>query len=222
MATITAQSETSICNMALARIGAKRINDIEDASDDKVEAIQCRLHYSQTRDALIRSHYWRMARARKTLSANADYTSDGEYDYAYDLPVDFLRMKKSYEGLTPGSEIQAYTYSLEGKQLLSNETPMKIQYIKRVTDPPSFDPLFVEVFVLTLAIKMTMPLAGAGKKAIIMRNELNLELNGRGGLMSKVRLIDKQETNTQGRVDTYTWNDAMTANASGDPTRLGE
>jgi len=222
MVTITAQSETSICNMALARIGAKRINDIEDASDDKVEAIQCRLHYSQTRDALIRSHWWRMARARKTLSANADYVSDGEYDYAYDLPVDFIRMKKPYEGLTPGSEIQAYTYSLEGKQLLSNETPMKIQYIKRVTDPPSFDPLFVEVFVLTLAIKMTMPLAGAGEEAIIMRNELNLELNGRGGLMSKVRLIDKEETNTQGRVDTYTWNDAMTANASGDPTRMGE
>ena len=206
MATITSLSETGICNMALGRIGAKRINSIEDATDEKVEAIQCRLHYSLTRDSLIRSHWWRMARARATLSANADYTSDGEFTYAYDLPVDFLRMKMPYEGEV--SNILRYTYSLEGTQLLSNESPMKIRYIKRVTDPPSYDPLFIEVFVLTLAMKLIMPLSGAGKESVLMRNELNIELQN---LMAKVRTIDKQETNTTGRTDMSTWNDARVA-----------
>jgi len=205
MATIIALSETGICNMALGRIGAKRIVKIEDSTENSVEAIQCRLHYSQTRDALIRSHYWRMARARATLSQN---TTDPEFEwnFAYDLPVDFLRMKKPWDGFMPGSTDQEYSYSAEGTQLLSDQTTLQIQYIKRVTDPPSFDPLFVEVFVLTLAIKMIMPLAGAGKEAILMRNELNIELQN---LMAKVRVIDKQETNTQGRIDTTTWNDAM-------------
>ena len=205
MATITSLSETGICNMALGRIGAKRINSIEDATDDKAEAIHCRLHYSLTRDSLIRSHWWRMARARATLSQNAT-DPDFEWDYAYDLPVDFLRMKKPWDGDLSGSDVQWYTYSLEGTQLLSNETSMEIQYIKRVTDPTKYDPLFVEVFVLTLAMKLIMPLAGAGKEAILMRNELNIELQN---LMAKVRTIDKQETNTQGRTDVTTWNDAM-------------
>ena len=55
-------------------------------------------------------------------------------------------------------------------------------------------------------MKLIMPLSGAGKESVLMRNELNIELQG---LMAKVRTIDKQETNTQGRIDTTTWNDAM-------------
>lgn len=221
MPTITALSETGICNMALGRIGAKRIKDIEDDSEDSVQAIQCRLHYSQTRDALIRSHWWRMARARKVLSANTTDEELGEWDNAWDLPTDFLRMKKPYEGTESGDFEQKYTYSLEGRRILSNETTMKIRYIKRVTDPPSFDPLFVEVFVLVLALKMVMPLAGGGRDASIMRRELYDELWGtprQPGLMNRVRALDKQETNTTGRQDRGTWNDAMRL-GGGDPLK---
>jgi len=194
---------TEICNMALGRLGAKRINDYDDASDTKPEAIQCRLHYEQTRDALIRSHWWRFARARATLSANAT-DPDFEYDYAYDLPVDFLRMKKPYEAY--GVTELLYTYSLEGKQLLSNETSMDIEYIKKVTDPNQFDPLFIEVLVLQLALKMVMPLT----QDKVLRRELHEELYGtpqQRGLMARVRVIDKEETNTTSRKPT--WNDTF-------------
>lgn len=194
---------TEICNMALGRLGAKRINDYDDASDTKPEAIQCRLHYEQTRDALIRSHWWRFARARATLSANAT-DPDFEYDYAYDLPVDFLRMKKPYEA--DGVTELLYTYSLEGKQLLSNETSMDIEYIKKVTDPNQFDPLFIEVLVLQLALKMVMPLT----QDKVLRRELHEELYGtpqQRGLMARVRVIDKEETNTTSRKPT--WNDTF-------------
>ena len=194
---------TEICNMALGRLGAKRINDYDDASDTKPEAIQCRLHYEQTRDALIRSHWWRFARARATLSANAT-DPDFEYDYAYDLPVDFLRMKKPYEAY--GVTELLYTYSLEGKQLLSNETSMDIKYIKKVTDPNQFDPLFIEVLVLQLALKMVMPLT----QDKVLRRELHEELYGtpqQRGLMARVRVIDKEETNTTSRKPT--WNDTF-------------
>jgi len=194
---------TEICNMALGRLGAKRINDYDDASDTKPEAIQCRLHYEQTRDALIRSHWWRFARARATLSANAT-DPDFEYDYAYDLPVDFLRMKKPYEAY--GVTELLYTYSLEGKQLLSNETSMDIEYIKKVTDPNQFDPLFIEVLVLQLALKMVMPLT----QDKVLRRELHEELYGtpqQPGLMATVRVIDKEETNTTSRKPT--WNDTF-------------
>ena len=179
-----AVDETKICNMALGRIGSKRINDYTDDTEGSNEAIQCRLQYEQTRDALIRSHWWRMARARATLSQNAEYTADTttfEWTYAYDLPTDFLRMKLPFEDIGAGAKTLMYTYSMEGKQLLSNETTMQIQYIRRVTDPPSFDPLFVEVLVLQLALKFTIPLAGGGREGMLMRRELKEDLFGLDG-----------------------------------------
>lgn len=227
MPTITALSETGICNMALGRIGAKRINGIGDTSEDSVEAIQCRLHYSQTRDALIRSHWWRMARDRATLSQNAAYTADDntfEWTYAYDLPVDFLRMKLPFENIGAGAKTLVYTYSIEGTQLLSNDSTMKIQYIKKVTDPPSFDPLFVEVFILTLALKIIYPLAGAGRVNIILARELKDELYGtpkQPGLIAQVQAIDKEETNTTGMVDVLTWNQAMLSGTGNSAKRDG-
>ncbi len=61
-------SETSICNMSLGRLGALKIDDVE--SDGSVQAIQCRLHYESTRDALLRSHKWRFARTRIKLASS--------------------------------------------------------------------------------------------------------------------------------------------------------
>lgn len=214
-------NETKICNMALGRLGTKRINDYTDNSDTKVEAIQCRLHYKQTRDALLRSHWWRFARSRKTLSANT-ISPDFEYTYAYDLPNDFMRLWiKPFEDNNTGLNNSRYTFSMEGKQLLSNETPMKIRYIRQVTDPTEFDPLFIEVLILKLALKMFMPLAGAGRNAIALKQELENELygtRGRPGLMSRVRAVDKRETNSVGRADRATWNDSRMVGA-GNPAK---
>jgi hypothetical protein len=226
MADAQALSDTSICNMALGRLGANRIVDFSDNSDENVWAIQCRLHYTQTRDALIRSHWWRFARGRATLSQNAAYTADSttfEWTYAYDLPADFLAMRNIWEDAGYGEVGQQYPYTIEGNQILSEETTMKIRYVKRVTDPTKFDPLFTEVLILQLALKMVSPLTGAGPDGSRLRQELNIELYGtprQPGLMDKVRAMDKQETNTATRYESSTWNDAFTAGSGGDPARM--
>lgn len=197
-----AVSNTSICNMALGRIGGKRINDFDDAGDTKLEAVQCRLHYEQTRNALLRSHWWRFASARKTLSRDP-VTPDFEWDYQFDLPNDFLRMKRPYEDYSTNPEYPLmYSYELEGSKLLTNDTAMEIKYIKKVTDEAKFDPLFIEVLVLALALKFIPALAGG---AVALRQDVEKEL---AVLMKKVRTIDRQETNTVGRLDLNTWNDA--------------
>lgn len=71
-------TETSLCNMSLGRIGATRISNVE--SDNSLQAIQCRLHYEPTRDALQRSHSWRFARERIRLASvwavDRAYTTD--------------------------------------------------------------------------------------------------------------------------------------------------
>ena len=193
-----ALSEPKICNAALAKIGAKRINNID--TDTSPEAIQCRTHYEMTRDALIRSHWWRFASGRKTLSQDATDPTGDEWDNQFILPNDFLRIKSIYENRF--SDENYRSYALEGKRLLTNESTVEIRYIKKVTDVTEFDPLFVEVLVLQLALKLIPALAktDTGLKESV-KNDLKL-------LMPSVRALDSQETNTVGRYELETWNDA--------------
>ncbi len=191
-----AVSETSICNMALSDIGAKRINDF--VTDTSTPAIQCRLHYEPTRDALLRSHWWRFATDRKKLSQD---TTDPvfEWDNQFDLPTDFLRMKSPYENRFSNENI--HSYALEGDKFLTNDSTVQIRYIKRVTDPTEFDPLFVQVLAKQLALQLTS-LPGATPK---IRERLTAELDQ---LMPAVKAMDSQETNTIGTDELATWNDA--------------
>ena len=191
-----AVSETSICNMALSDIGAKRINDFDTDSSD--QAIQCKLHYEPTRDALIRSHWWRFATTRATLSQD---TTDPpfEYDNQFILPTDFLRMKSVYENRFSNENI--HSYALEGDRFLTNDSTVQIRYIKKVEDPGKFDPLFVQVLAKQLALQLTS-LTGANPK---IRERLTTELTQ---LMRAVKAMDSQETNTIGTDELASWNDA--------------
>lgn len=206
-------SETDLCNMALGRIGASRISDFDDTSESSPQMVHCRLHYEQTRDALLRSHWWRFARGRKQLSQNAT-DPDFEWDYAYDLPNDFLRLWiKPFEDNNAGLHNTRYSFSMEGKQLLSNEDELYLRYIKKVTDVTEFDPLFVEVLALKLALKMVMPLSQDKELYSTLYQEMR-------DIMARVRAMDKQETDNIGRGERGLWNDARTVGVSGaDPAR---
>ncbi len=194
-----ATSNTKICNQGLGVIGTKRINDFSDTTEGSPQAIQCRLHFEQTRDAFTRSHLWRFASDRATLVQDAT-DPDFEWDNQFILPNDFLRMKSIYEGRR--SNLNLRSYALEGKLLLTNESSMSIRYIKRVTDPTEFDPLFIEVFVFLLADKFIGPLTGGDKR---IQEKIDKRLKT---LMPKIRALDAQETNTIGQYDLETWNDA--------------
>ncbi len=201
-------SETSICNMALAKLGAnKTLTNVE--TDSSFEAVQCKLHYEPTRDSLLRSYWWRFASARAELVATTD--PDFEWSNAFTLPTDFLAMKSIYENRFSDENFRSY--ALEGKILLTNEDEMFIRYVKKVTDVATFDSLFVEVFVLQLSLKLTS-LAGATPK---IRESLKDDLKL---LMPAVRALDGQETNTVGRVESVTWNDARYGGNIGFPMRF--
>ena len=190
-------TETDVCNMALGRIGALRIDNFD--TDTSVQAVQCRLHYDQIRDALLRSHWWRFASARAELEENAE-TPAFEWDHQFDLPDDFIRVKAIFDDNNSPGQDTYYSYALEGNLLLTNESSVDLRYIKQVTDPDDFDPLFIEVLVLQLAIRLTMPLTQDQGLYKNLQDELV-------GLMARVRTIDKQETSTLGRDRKPTWND---------------
>jgi len=190
---------TELCNMALARYGSRRINDYGDESDTRPEAIYCRLFYDQTVRALTRSHLWRFAKSRVQLSQDTE-TPAFQWTYQYHLPTDFLRPVLIYDG---SDLLDGQTYSsweLEGQKLLIDESTVYLKYIRWVEDVPSWDPLFVEVFVLSLARKLCVPLSQDAKLKEDIDNDLV-------PLMRQVRALDRQEMHHMGREELKTWAD---------------
>jgi len=69
---------------------------------------------------------------------------------------------------------------------------------RKVTDPAEFDPLFKEILILTLALKLLFPIAGTSAITMQMHIQLNQEL---AILTGKARTIAFQESNVTGRND---------------------
>lgn len=155
-------TETGICNKTLGRIGANRIpNGQSVETSTTVEAIQCRLHYETTRDALLRAHKWRFARDRSELTQDST-DPDFEWDNQFILPDDFLRFRSIDE--ETGVTSRKNRHAIEGQRFLTNFDTVSMLYIKKVTDVTKFDSLFVELFAWLLADEMIGPLAGGDAK----------------------------------------------------------
>jgi hypothetical protein len=145
---------TTICNLALGKLGEKRIMSIDD--NDPV-ARQCRLFYAQTRDEVLRAHRWNFAIKRITL---VQLTAGPEFgwSYQYALPNDCLRVLQinGWEANERQDEWQG-----EGGNLLCDEDSVQLRYIGRIEDAATFDPLFVEAITVKLASKLAQSITGS-------------------------------------------------------------
>ncbi len=200
-----AESSTSVCNMSLAQVGEKRINDFDDSADTNVEAVYCRLFFVQTAKQLMRSYIWRFAQERVQLSPDNTWDTDNAnefgYTYAYHLPNDFLRMVLVWNGSERPQQETGYIYQLEGSRLLSDESTSFIRYVKWVPDVGSWDPLFIEVMVLELAKKLVIPLSQDRE----LKKDIDVDLTVS---RRKARTMDRQEQERIGRHDLLPWRDA--------------
>jgi len=182
--------EVTVCNQACDRIGAANFTYAVQTS---IVALKCNTHYEPTRDALLRSHDWPFARARKTLSAETN-TPDFEWDYQFSLPDDYLRTRPLYrDNDNFQMDEPSKRCAIEGNKLMCNDETFDLKYIRKVTDPDEFDPLFKEVLVLQIALKLVHPVAGT--EATSLKEGIMKELNI---LMPQVRAVDRQEMNTSG------------------------
>lgn len=108
--------------------------------------------------------------------------------YQYDLPSDFLRFTKTY----PLHEL----FEINGTLLRSDESAVCINYVWEVTDPDSFDALFVEALVVALAAKLCMALLHDKT----WYRELAAEAER---ALARARLINQQEV--KARPTTTSW-----------------
>jgi len=171
-----AVSKTSICNMALTPLGAQRIHDIGDASDET--AVLCRLYYDIIVDEVLRSHTWNCAIWFQSLASlssdDDDYLLDDyeEYDYQYTLPTDPKCLR-----VISIPEYPDYDYEIVGDYLLCDLDEVVLKYVKRITDPTKFDALLVQSIAYRLAAELADRITNSSRTRDNMLKMYEWQLN---------------------------------------------
>lgn len=116
-----ASSDIDISNSAILKVGGTRINSF---NDNKVEAVVCNEFYERSYKWLLAQYYWGFASRTVDLAQLADKPNH-EYEYAYALPADFIRVQRTF----PNSN-----YKIVGRELHTNERQIGIKHTFRVKE----------------------------------------------------------------------------------------
>ena len=141
-------SDTSIANLALVRLGQTKITSLTE-DNSRAEAIA--LVFEDSRESVLRSSSWNFATKRASLQQNAEKPDFG-YDFSYNLPSDFLKLKRMQNLSTD--------FRIEGKKLLTSESTVKIVYISNEKDASLYDSLFVKAMSFRIAADVCKALTG--------------------------------------------------------------
>lgn len=156
-------TKTVIFNTALTLLGQGPIAD-PDGSGKKETA--CRQVYDVCRKALLEQHPWNFALKRANLDQETDEPAF-EYDHAYGLPTDCLRIYKVYESSS--------VYKEEGGLILSDDDEVQLLYVRNIEDTSQFPPLFVQMLAVDIAIAIEYYITNGQSMAqslMIKRSEL--------------------------------------------------
>lgn len=83
------------------------------------------------------------------------------WGYRFTLPTDCLRVLEVNDSEQGDNRSP---WIIEGDFLLTNQDTCNLVYIAKITDVAKFDPLFVDAFALSLAVRLTESIRGATAK----------------------------------------------------------
>ena len=127
-------SAVDIANSALNLLGASTISAF---TDDSKNARLINQRYEPVRNRVFRSHAWNCLHKRVQLAQNST-APIVEYDHAYALPSDCLRVLKIHNGTTD-SIATSLDYKLEGRNIVTDIDTIFLIYIALDTDPNNYD-----------------------------------------------------------------------------------
>ena len=139
-------SVVNMCNSALNLLGASTISAL---TDDTKNARLCNQRYEPVRNRVFRSHAWNCLHKRVQLAQNST-APVVEYDHAYALPSDCLRVLKINNGSTD-SILTNLDYKLEGRNIVTDIDTVFLIYISLDTDPNNYDTYLREAISHQLA-----------------------------------------------------------------------
>jgi len=115
-------------------------------------------------------------------------TVESEFGFNYNLPADFIRL---VEFIDDDEE----DWQLEGNTIRTDYSEVQIVYVKDVDDTTEWDNLFVDMFIVKLALNLLNPLSGSGSGVLNLRQLLLKEFRL---LSSQARSVASQEGNNSG------------------------
>lgn len=152
-------SQVGICNLALIKVGSKRISSIDE---DEKPAKLIKAIYDQKRDSMLRAHRWNFATKRVTLTPTAT-TPDWGYEYEYDIPNDYLGF------FDPDQEDVELVF--EGSKIRSDESSIDCTYVYRNTDEATWDASFQESFACELSADICYALTQSSTLTDMLRKK---------------------------------------------------
>lgn len=180
-----ATSEVQVCSNALLMLGAQTINSFDDESE---RATLCSNLWENARDAVLRSHPWNCAVKRVQLAPLADAPAF-EWPYQFQLPGDCLRI------LSVGEEGETPAYTVEGRAILCDESLLKLRYLYRNEDVPSWDSMLVSAMEAYMAMTLAYPITKSQSTQETMAKLYEFKLR-------QARTVDGQEQPTETVGDT--------------------
>lgn len=167
-------TQVDICNIALTSLGDQRIVSL---SDNNERARVCSARYEDVRDAVLRSYPWNCAIKRVKLTKSATTPAWG-FAFYYPLPADCLRVIDVEDYVVP--------YEVEGRNIATDASTVKLLYLARVTDASQYDPLLVQAIGTRLAMEIAEPLTG--------RRDLRQDMTAKyQAILAEARSVDTAE-----------------------------
>lgn len=146
-------SEVGICNAALQMVKhSKRITSLAQGTK---EANACEVIYEELRDSLLEMHQWNFATKRQKLARLSEAPAF-EWDYAYQMPSDYIRIVHLYGHPNGRGRI---AYKIEGDTIVTDETDVYARYIARISDPNKMRPTFRVALSKLIASRLATSLA---------------------------------------------------------------
>lgn len=150
-----ATSKVAIANLALQKLGVKRIESLTQDAPNARSVNNC---FTSLQDSLLRRYDWSFAIKRASIAADGEYDEWGDWD-AYSKPNDYIRLLRDNES---GVHVD---WKIEGDFILSRDgSPLEIRYIARIEDPNKFDAAFVEALACSIAAQCCEEITGSTTK----------------------------------------------------------
>ena len=163
-------NETAIANLALTRLGAARISNID--TEESENAAKVRAIFDLTRDDLLRSHTWNFAILRVNFNKLTTTPLFG-FSAEYKIPGNVLRILPPSTGNNSNLTSE---YKIEGDKVLSDDATFQARCIVRIEDTTKWDASFVDLFALRLQAELAYAIVNNRALAADLFNIFELKL----------------------------------------------
>lgn len=168
-----ATSEVSIANRALQKLGAGKIESLEQ---NHPNARSVSVAYIPVRDSLMRRYAWNFAIRRASVAADETQTLWNSLN-RFRKPNDFARLLRDTEAGS-GKLNSRTDWQVEGDYIVTSESaPLEFRYLAKITDTSLFDPLFDELLATVIAKEIVEDVTGSLGKRDRLEADVNLILN---------------------------------------------